>query len=197
MKLSTVILIPLFVVGCGGSATPPASEPAAPSVSPAPVASAEPAPAAKTETSAAPEAKTESPPAPARPKASKFTIDGTSVSDVTQEQLAAALKKRGFEVQATPETKVGKYEQLGGAAKKGKSAVMVSISRWAAVAKPITDGTTESDFAPASLEKNYAKNGATAQAYDADGDVLVSIMGSAKDQKPQQDLLKDLVARPK
>lgn len=161
------LVVALFTAACGGASTPPATTAEAPVQEPASPATAE-APTETTETPA---------PSTGAKKASTMTIDGASVSAISGEQLVAALKKRGFEGNTSP-TLVGKYEQVGFSAhdKKTKETTLVAISRWAEKAREVTDATSEADFAPKAIQAKYAESGGAAQAYDAEADVLVSVV---------------------
>jgi hypothetical protein len=173
----------LVAVGCGGGGTPaPAEAPNASETAP-PAPDATPkqveAPTATPAPDAAPKQVEAPTPAAAAPKASTFQIDGVSISDITGDQLGAALKKRGWETLPSPETHVGKYEQISIGARKDKTnkvVASVTISRTSKTPTPITDGTTESDFAPKALQAMYARNENIVQAYDPDSDVLVTVL---------------------
>jgi hypothetical protein len=206
-RRSLIPLLALFVVGCGGGAAP-APVVATPAEAPSAPAAAAPAPdaAPKQVEAPAPDAapkQVEAPtPAAAAPKASALQIEGVSISDVTGEQIAAALlKKLGGETQPMPPSHIGKYEQISIGGRKDKTnkvVVSVTISRWAKAPKPITDATDENDFAPKALQARYANTENVAQVYDPDGDVLVSVMyikgGSSATAKT---LLDALVKQPK
>lgn len=176
-------LIPLFVlsvVGCGGGSAPapvvatPAEAPsAAVTATATATATATPVP------DAAPKQVEAPTPVAAVRKASTLQIDGVSISDITGAQLEAVLKKLGWEAQPSPETHVGKYEQISIAVRKDKTnkvVASVTISRTEKAPKPDADATNEKSFAPKALQANYASTPNVEQTYDPDSDVLVSVM---------------------
>jgi hypothetical protein len=198
ITLRSLTACSLLLVACGGTAPEPAAPPA-PSTQAAPATSAA-APSATTPATPPEAPKPAETAPPAASKASAFQIDGTSVSDVTGAQLAAALKKRGWEpMPAAPDTHVGKYEQLSSGGRKDKTnkvLATVTVSRTAKT--PAADTSADSDFAPKALQATYANTKNVAQVYDADAEVLVSVMylkGGSKDDAKK--LLDSIVTQPK
>jgi hypothetical protein len=114
--LPHTLTLSLWVAACAGGPPPPAAEPKpAPAPAPAPEKE-EPKPTAEppqNEPEPKPEPAPQAPPAPEKPK-SKTLIGGVSISEISGEQLVAAMQKIGWapqDVQITGGT-VGKYENI-------------------------------------------------------------------------------------
>jgi hypothetical protein len=174
----TLTLSLLGLAACGGaepaaSASAPASATGSPSSTPTTTASVAP-----------PSSASASAPVLPAPKTSALQVNGTSVSDVSGEQLKAALAKLGWgEADVPLDQRFGRYEQVTVAARKSKAAkesVSVTVTRQARQPQPPKEGVTESDFSPTAVQKLYATNDDVAQVYDAEADVLVSVMYAAK-----------------
>ncbi len=90
----------------------------------------------------------------------------------------AVLKKLGWDAQTTPETHVGRFEQIGISARKDKTnkvILVLGVSRNAKAPKPLAEGMTDNLFAPKALQARYADTPITVQAYDPEADALVSL----------------------
>lgn len=184
---------------CASPAPRAAASPATTASAPEPPASAaapEP-PASAAASSAAVPAKAAKA-APLTPPSSAYLLAGKSASETTVDEVRAAMEKLGWKTQENPATSIGRYEQFNVAAKNGGKMLNITVSRWAKVAKPIPDVTSDEDFAPGKLFERYKSTEGVKQVYDPAGQVLVSLTPVRRlNDAEAEKLLDSLVVKPR
>lgn len=201
MSLSRSLPLPALSVGlvllsvaCG---SPP--PPAAPTSDAVPTSSAVPTPPPvaeapkEAEKPAVEKASEPEKPAAKAPPASKTTINGVSISTVSEKDIAPLLEKAGWKIEAggmQPLQKFGKHETFSVIAYKGakldknvKSAFYFGFARQTAIPDPKTVASEE-NFAPKKLKEMYVgSNPKLIHVFDEAADVLVTISPLSKGMK--------------
>lgn len=174
----------LCLVSCGGSAPPPEAPP------PVEPPTAPPPPPEPVDTTEPPEPPDEPPPPPPERVKSTSTIGGTSITEVTGEEIVAALQKLGWAPENVAITggTVGKYENLRMGIATAKLVGHLEIVRPAA--EPT--GSSASMMPP---KDQKAMHESTAAVYlDPTADVVIIIVVEGK-QAEAKKLLDKLVKK--
>lgn len=187
------VCLALLSAACG---SPP--PPAAPTSDAVPTSSAAPTPPVAEAPKEAEKPASEKPsepekPATKTPPASKTTINGVSISTLTEKDVAPLLEKAGWKVEPggmQPPQKFGKHETFSVVAYKGakldknvKSAFYFGFARQTATPDPKTVASEE-NFAPKKLKEMYVgSNPKLIYVFDEAADVLVTISPLAKGTK--------------